>query len=282
MAKQHNKKRNIGIIYELLLRSISESLVIGDMDRAQTALNIIDQRFREGTELYREFRLFNALANSTVSDTSIAAAILSEAKSAARRGDSAALTREKSRLIKEINHNLEDESFYYRKIPCYRDYATIQNLLNEWRKSDNSNLSKMIEYESKVVQRLLEEKAEEDVSSHVNPSVDSLVSKIMTEKFNSKYGEKLLPEQKDIIKSYVFSIAKNKEDDMRTFLSDICEDTNVSLDRLLEETDNETLLEKIDIVKEKVSRLDPSAVNDKNISKFLLVSRLKHEIMESQ
>lgn len=282
MAKQHNKKRNIGIIYELLLRSISESLVVGDMDRAQRALDIIDKRFREGTALYREFRLFNALANSTVSDTSIAAAILSEAKSAARRSSLSDLQREKSLLIREINHTLEDNTFYYRKIPCYKDYASIQNLLNEWRKSDNSNLSRMIEYESKVVQRLLEKKESEDFSNHINPSVDSLVSKIMTEKFNSKYGEKLLPEQKDIIKSYVFSIAKNEEDKMKLFLKNICEETRSSLETLSNETENETLLEKIGIVKERVGQLDPTTVSDKNISKFLLISRLRHEIMESK
>ena len=282
MAKLHNKKRNIGIIYELLLRSISESLVTGDMTGAQRSLNILDKSFKEGTEIYKEFRLFNALANSTVSDTTVAAAILSEAKSAARRSNPRVLQHEKSHLIKEINYNLKDDSFYYRKIPHYRDYASIQILLNEWRKKDNSSLTKMIEYESKVVERLLLEKDIKSIESEVNPNVDSLVSKIMTEKFNNKYGEKLLPEQKEIIKSYVFSVSKNKEDDMSTFLLEICKDTRKSLDVLKSKTDNKVILEKIEEIKDKVDELNPSIINDGNISKFLLISKLRHEIMEEK
>ena len=75
MAKTHNKKRNVGLMYELLLRYISYSLVEDRKKDAQVALDIISERFSQDTELYKEFRLFNALAKSTVSDTAIAAAI---------------------------------------------------------------------------------------------------------------------------------------------------------------------------------------------------------------
>ena len=78
------KKRNVGIIYELLLRSISASLVEGKSDEAQKALNILNRRFSKDTELYSEFRLFKALCEAQVSDTVIAASILTEAKTGAR------------------------------------------------------------------------------------------------------------------------------------------------------------------------------------------------------
>ena len=84
-ARSHNKKRNVGIIFELLLRHISDRLVEDDQKGAQKALNLIEKYFNKDTELYKEFRLFNALAKSTVSSTSVAAAILTEAKQAARR-----------------------------------------------------------------------------------------------------------------------------------------------------------------------------------------------------
>ena len=87
MAKSHNKKRNVGIIYELLLRSVSDALIEGKTKKAQNTLDIIQKRFDKSTELYKEFRLFNALAKSTVSNSAIAAAILNEAKSAARKSN---------------------------------------------------------------------------------------------------------------------------------------------------------------------------------------------------
>ena len=75
MPNKHNKKRNVGIIYELLLKFVSKNLIENNQKNAQEALDIIKKRFSKNTELYKEFRLFNALAKSTVSDTAVAAAV---------------------------------------------------------------------------------------------------------------------------------------------------------------------------------------------------------------
>ena len=69
----HNKKRNAGIIYELLVRAVSAYLVENDKAKAQVALNILSTHFNKKTELYKEFRIFHALTKSTVQDSSIAA-----------------------------------------------------------------------------------------------------------------------------------------------------------------------------------------------------------------
>ena len=69
MSKTHNKKRNVGIIYEQLVRKVSEALVEGDMKRADLVLQVIKNNFSQDTELYKEFRLFNALAKSDITHT---------------------------------------------------------------------------------------------------------------------------------------------------------------------------------------------------------------------
>jgi hypothetical protein len=282
MPKIHNKKRNVGIIYELLLRSVSNFLIEGKTEAAQNALNILDKRFSSDTELYREFRLFNALANSTVSDTSIAAAILSEAKAASRRYDSKALDREKSLLIKDINHNLHDKDFYNRRIPEYKSYATIQTLLNEWRKNDNSSLVRMVEYESKIVERLLAEKKDESIESHASENVDHLISKLMMEKLNNRYGDTLTREQKSIVRSYVFSSSSGDMRKTSNLLKKISEKNTRDLERFEEETDNKILLEKIERVKTNIKNLDYKNIDDSLISKFLTISQLSQEITESK
>ena len=60
-------------------------MVEGRVKELKDATKIMENRFAKGTELYREFRLFNALAKTQASDTHIVASILSEAKIAARR-----------------------------------------------------------------------------------------------------------------------------------------------------------------------------------------------------
>ncbi|MAG25302.1 hypothetical protein CMI47_06950 [Candidatus Pacearchaeota archaeon] len=281
MARSHNKKRNVGIIYELLLRNISDSLIKGDKESAQVALNIIERRFNKSTELYKEFRLFNALAKTTISDTPVAASILTEAKYAARRCNVKRLDREKSMLIKDINHTLGDDSFYHRRIPEYKTYATIQSLLNEWRKSDLSDLSKVVQFESKVVEWLLSEKTEPSIEKNIDNDVDELVVKIMTEKFNKRYGGSLSADQKTLIRSYVFSSESGGNGPpINETLSEIKNNTLSELDNLKCYTDNDTILEKIDEVSNKVSSEQIDAVSDEVISRFLVISQLKNEIVE--
>ena len=96
MGKAHNKKRNVGIIYEQLLQLIAKYLVEGNQDKHREGLAILKRNFKPESELYREFRLFNALVKTTVRNDSLAARILAEAKAAALDFDAQQLRREKA------------------------------------------------------------------------------------------------------------------------------------------------------------------------------------------
>ena len=281
MNIQHNKKRNVGIIYELLLRSVSSAIVEGDKNRAQLALDIIEKHYDKKTELYKEYRLFNALIKSTVSDTPVAAAVLSEAKSAARRSDHKKLDYEKSMLIRAINHNLQDDNFYQRRIPDYRLYATVQNLINEWAAGDVSNLTKMVMLEGQVVQWLLKEKIHEvaDLNAPA-PEVDGLVVKIMNEKFNEKYSGKLNHDQTKLIQEYIFSIENGQEETFIARLNNLRETALKQINVLKETTDNKTLQDRIPKVEKALRSLVFESLSDEVISRFMTISQLITEISE--
>jgi hypothetical protein len=280
MKNSHNKKRNVGIIYELLLRYVSDRLIESRSSDAQIALDIVEKYFNESTELYKEFRLFNALAKTTVSASSVAAAILTEAKGAARRCDVNRLNSEKSNLIKDINYKINDDQFYYRRVPDYTMYANIQTLLNEWRKGDLSNLTSVAIHESRIVESLLTEKSTETLDESVDQDVDRLVVKILTEKFNKKYHNRLNDEQKEIIRTYVFSMNRDGGESIRSALGLIKEETVRQIDGLKSTTDSDIILEKIKDVKRNIQETSSSEIDDSTISKFLLISKLKHELME--
>lgn len=283
MNIQHNKKRNVGIIYELLLRSISASLVEGNKKKAQDALDIISKYYDKSTELYKEYRLFNALVKSTVSDTPVAAAVLSEAKSAARRFDLRKLDHEKSLLIRDINHNLQDQNFYHRRIPDYRYYATIQNLMNEWSNGDRSDLVKTVTLEGQVVHWLLKEKVElEFENEKPNMEVDGLVVKIMSEKFNQKYGNKLNESQTQLIRDYIFSVENNQEKDFLDQLVDLRVRALDKLGTLKLKTENTILQERIPLVEASLRSIALENLDDETISKFMTVSQLVTELSEEE
>jgi len=276
----HNKKRNAGIIYELLVRAVSAYLVENDKAKAQVALNILSTHFNKKSELYKEFRVFHALTKSTVQDSSIAAAILSESKQSSRRIDSHKLDKEKSSLIKEVNYTLKDPDFYYRNVPEYREFATVQSLINAWREGDRSNLTEMVILESKMVEFLTGSKPQIQEEVEVNPDVDALVVKIMNEKFNNKYASKLTKEQKDLIQDYVFSLQSNTHE----FISERARSIQISaverLRELKKAEKNTIILEKIDNVMNQVNNIDFTTLNDEKIARLMTLNQLISEIKE--
>jgi len=276
---KHNKKRNVGIIYELFTRHITSLVIEGKKKEVKKATKILERRFKKGTELYKEFRLFNALVNVSVSSQDKAVIVVENAKKEILRIDNKKLNQEKSKLIKEINYELKDKDFYYRSIPYYREYANLQNLFNEWRKKDHSNLKNLIEKEEKAISWLLcEKKVIEETSTDVS-STSSLVLNIMNEKINKKYVS-LTKDQKQIIRNYALYSDTNKER-FKSFLVENKTKALKEIENFKIACDNQIILEKIDNVKNKIQSLNVEPNSDQEIIKFLTVSSLINELKEN-
>ena len=279
---KHNKKRNIGIMYELLLRHISVRLIENDRKGALAATKIIEKRFGRDTELYKEFRLFNALAKTSVQSTEIAAAILTEAKSAARRFNNNQLEKEKSMLIRDINYSINDKSFYYRSVPEYRELANIHNMIKEWQKGDVSDLKKMVILEQSALNHLMKEKSDLSfdllVSESKETNSDVLIEKIMTEKINSKYAN-FSAAQRGILQQYaLYSGNSDNHNKLKTYLNTQKQKSLKSLRSFGKINENSYLSQKISLVENKIVDLDVTSLNDKTISKFLTLTSLVEEI----
>jgi hypothetical protein len=279
---KHNKKRNVGIIYELLLNYVSRSLIEGNKKEAKKASNIIERHFRKGTELYKEFKLFNALANSNITNTHVVASILNEAKLAAKNKiNTSKLEKEKSSLIKSINYNLDKNSFYHSNIKNYRDLGTVQLTLNEWRRQDH-DLTKLALLESKVAEKMLKESPSDESLENVDVNhTNRLVYKIMIEKFNKQYNNNLNSDQKSIIKNYVFYNDTDKQK-----LQEVFKQKKNQCMRLLNEfedrSNNKYLLSKVDNVRSKVDSISTTSINDASVVKFLTLTKLIEEITKGE
>lgn len=284
MTAKHNKKRNVGIIYELLIQYITNSIIEGDRRSAKKATQIIEKRFAKNTELYKEFRLFKALANSTVNDTHVVASILAEAKRAARNINSEKLNKEKSRLIRDINYILEKQDFFYQSVPNYRNLGAIQISLNEWRK-DSPDLGILIEFEKKVGENLLSEKPSQNIEKMKNEldasQSDKLVLKIMTEKINQKYAH-LTKEERDIISHYAFYSSQENTDKLKDYLLEKKANALTLLEDFEDLETNRILIEKVDRVRSAINTLDENKINDISIVKFLTVTKLIGELSKKE
>ena len=275
MNKSHNKKRNVGIIFEQLVRYASKAIVENNETVANKVLKITNKYFNEKTELYKEYRLFNALYSTTLPSESLATRIISEAKIASKNFDPKKLYKEKSSLIHEINYSFDDPSFYNQRVTSYKTLATIQQLLNSWR-SDGVDVDKQAIFESKLHNWLMAEKKTANLNEMKTQDVNNLTVNIMTRKFNDYFGDNLLPEQSNLIKDYIFSM--DKEDKITEIFQ------KRKSDCLSELKDYETLCEspiikeKISLVEEKINSLPTTNIDDKIVSQYLTLMKLSNEL----
>ncbi len=273
MSNQHNKKRNVGIIYEQLLRRTSAFMIESEEKKALDCVRITKKYFKPGSELYREFRLFHALLNTTTRSEPLAVRILEEARRGAKMFSQQQLDVEKSKLIKEINHTIDDTDFFNQPVKEYRLYATIQTLINDWRKSDDASLARVADYEQKLVEWLMKDKGTEpELDEMVDESVDALSVKIMTEKFEKKWSGKLSHEQTALIRDYV--MGRTDANLLETTKNRVVR----GLKRLKESTESAILLEKIDSVNKQVLGTDASKLDDETVVKFMQLTQLQREL----
>ena len=269
MTKHHNKKRNVGVIHEQLVRYVGSAIISNDNDSATKAVAILTKHFKSGTELHREFRLFNALVNAPMGDVSIANRVIAEAKNAATKHDKNKLSQEKSALIKSINHVLSEEKFYDIRVPNYKLYATVQSLLDSWRGSRILEITESAKYEHSLVEWLARN-PEPEIKQE---SVDPLTYRIMLKKFQEKYGKELLPAQKRVVEN---ALIKGKGS-MTNELNAAQEEAVKSLREFKKTCNNRVLLEKIDSVIENVETYKTEN-DDKKLNRTLQLIELVTEL----
>ena len=200
--KSHNKKRNVGIIYEQLVLRLSKALVENDKKTFNETRNILKKHFKKGTELYKEHRLVNSLADIQITQESVVPAILEETKKATWRINKRKLNLEKSKLIRTINE-VYGKSFYSTRVKNYRDLATIDLLLSEYKKGPDSDYTSILEYSDKVTKILLREKTSKRLDEMKSPEINSLVVKLMREKFTKAYTKNLSEVQLKLVNEWI-------------------------------------------------------------------------------
>lgn len=277
MAK-HNKKRNSGLLYEFLVRSISRAMIENNNDRETIARHLVQKYFKQGTEIHKEFRLINALVNVPVGNENLAHTVIHEARAAANKFDAENLNKEKSTLIREINHKLGSNSVYDESVPNYRDYATAGTILSYWRNELDLDISTVINYEAQIIENLSRTPETNDIENEYDEQIDPLVVKVMAEKLNRKYGSKMSPDQITLIKTYIF--AENKEA-ARLIAESI---KQKALDKLNEYLvgKEEREAQKIQEVIELISSQKSDNLDDETLTRFLQMTQIVQEIEENK
>lgn len=276
MGKLHNKKRNVGIIYEQIITFICSQAIEGNNKEAKLAAKILKEHFSSNTQLNKEYKLFKALVETKGISESLGTSIINEAKKACNyHFDERSLEFEKSKLIKELNYNLGKGRIFKEQVKDYKMYATIQTLLNEWRKTNDSDISITAKYENilhkHMTEAVVEEKKEEVIKE--NKTMNKLIFSLMNKKFSSKYNDILNENQKTLLKMFIKE-DKNITDSFKALKEQAIRDLN----RYKIECNNSILLESFDTVLYKVKSLDENENSEENLKKFMYLCKLKEEL----
>ena len=276
--RSHNKKRNVGLIYEQLVNHMCQCIIQNDENNTMRASQIIKENFKKNTQLHRELKFFNALIQTRGIDPSLATSIINEAKSACQRHFSNEdLEKEKSVLIKSLNYSFGKGNLFESKVKNYKMLSTVQTLLNEWRKASEADFEITTQYEKILHEWMTSQEEVIQEERLVEPNIDELTFRMMNERFNKKYETLLNEDQKKIIRLFIES--KNKDD---SELVEQFEEIKVKSTQLLEgfklKCDSVILLENYHQIKQNINKLDTNLTTEDNLKKFLTLCKLNEEL----
>jgi len=270
MKTRHNKKRNTAFVFEALVREATVAIIKENHEVKDKAIAIIKKHFVPGSLLYKDLQNYRSLYENQSLPREIAEKIIKEAKLAHRVMDPHGLFVSQSDLIADVNKELTPEVFN-NFVPNYKTLASIAQMF-----SDKSSPKSAVILENNIIINMT---LSEDKQETLEP-IDNLVLTSFVTKFNDKYKEGLLENQKTLLNHYITSFADNGLQ-LKMFLnseiSRLKEELTVSLDKEIIKEDKE-LIEKTNQVLEKLSSFQMQATNEKVILTVLKTQQLAEEI----
>ena len=266
MKFKHNKKRNTAFLYESLLKEASKSVVKGDKDKKKKILSILKEFFSQGKILKRELDLYKFLYETRKVDPYTAERIIQEARKDYASLNLKEVFNAQTALINLVNKELGKDSFA-AFVPNYRSLATISQIFN-----NEMTAKSRVLLERKIIGVMISSPKEQSRMTSM-PKVDDLAYKTFIKKFNQKYGDDLLSEQRDLLTRYILSLSDNGVA-LKIFLNEELSRLKVSLAATAESEDfrnDELLQEKVAQVSKLLESFSQKRIDGSMIEKVLKI-----------
>jgi hypothetical protein len=285
---KHNKKRNIGLLNEFFAQYIASAVVNFRYDNVDKAKNLWRKHVANNKELGQELKLFETLYSTKLNDRNVAFELLKKVKTLVCEQDQQKIDAAKTRLLHEINSQLEDSDFFGRPVENYKTNATIQILMNTWRNNNEKSLifSEISRLEDQIINHIVDEKQElppfdAALLNQTKEDIDKLVVNVFREKMDSKYSQTLNEEQKKLVGLYVFSTNQDEaKQQLVEVLTNLREKTLLGIEKELKAKDSKTPVSKLEEAQNCLSNeyYDVNNPSDDTITFYLGVCNLKHEL----
>lgn len=206
MKLKHNKLRNTGLLFELLVRQITSDTL---NNRESKAVNILKNNFNNNA-IAKEYKIYKALLSNKNLSEARANVVIESAIQAHKKLNKSLLNSQKYKLISQIKESYDIEEFFKSKIDNYKTIASVY-MLFEMYQSDNIDPKNEVKYKFSIMEDIcagIKETKKDPVLEEYesfDKGTKALVYKLMVQKFNEKYSD-FNKSQKRLLKEYINSI----------------------------------------------------------------------------
>lgn len=279
MRIKHNKFRNTGVLFELLVRQIASDTLANTDSKAVK----IVKKFFTNSELAKEHKLYHTIVTAPRLSEGKAEVLVNTTVDLAKKLDKEQLLKEKYNLIKEVKKHYDLESFFKSKITNYNVLAAAYTLFesameNKFVEPKQIVINKLTLLEHITKKQLVENK-ETEVATALNKednNVRLLAYRMLIEKFNNKYSN-LSDRQKSVLKEFINNISNPEH--LKTYINENLDKIKKELASLVKKVDDKTTEIKLN---EVISLIKPisnkSSVKDDHLVTLLQYQQLAEEI----
>jgi hypothetical protein len=276
MKPKHSKYKNTGILFELLTRQITSETISNSSPKA---VGILKKFFKQNSTLLKEYQIYHALLNKRYDKEANATVLIETLISAHDKLNKSVLRRERYNLVREIKDTYNIEDFFKAKIPNYKIYASVFNLLENKSASPMSIVDSKVAILEHITNKNLPNKPKKEMVMEEYEKFDketrALTYKMLMEKFNDKYSG-LEENQRILLKEYVFNVSNSPK--LKSFINKEITTVRTELETLAENTDQVTKI-KLTEVKNLIKPLcKKSSVHDDNVINLLNYYELVNEL----
>tara|TARA_Y100001938_G_scaffold148126_1_gene230973 strand:+ start:29 stop:931 length:903 start_codon:yes stop_codon:yes gene_type:complete len=286
---KHNKIKNTGILFELLLRQITADIL--NDDKNAFAAKLVKKYFSSSKPLGKEIQLYNMVLNESFTSEAQANRFLDEVLKSRTKISNASLRREKYNLIKEIKERYATDDFFRSQINNYKVRASIYGLFLTETSKDSFYPTDIVRHRNTLVEHILKDRTKQkkiqeqksrEIAQYEKKDKDLrlLSYKILVDNFNSRY-KNLNTIQKKLLKEYINNISNTNS--LREFLNEEASKVKKILKALIPTINDKVSKIKVNEAYKQVNALvgtKNKGVKDKNVLTLMryyeLVKELRH------
>lgn len=288
MNIKHNKLRNTGILFELLVRKIATDVLEGKSD--SFAVKIMREHFHSKSELGKELQLYRSFFNTPKLSEGKAFNMLDLVLERRKTLNEKLLAAQKFLLIKEIKEQCDLKQFMSGRVPSYKVYASVYKLFEASMKSssDESNfiqIDEIVDARFLVVEHLKGELKEEKIIKENNyteilkeqpEEIRHLSYRFLLERFNEKYSV-FSDKQKSLLREYI-----NNGTDLEKFgkyVSNEAKILSTDIKKNIHKIKDDVTRIKINEVLSQLKHIEEkSTVKDNYITALLIAYQISYEL----